>query len=445
MRVVIVGAGEVGSAIATTLADSHDVVVIDVDPDRVDTLTYGEDVLAIEGDGTDLSTLAEAGVEGADMVIASTDSDETNLAICGTVDTVSDAFTIARVQRIAYLETWDNAEGAFGVDFMVSTNLLTAHAIVQVIGIPTALDLDPFSGGLVEMAEFEIVADSPFADTTIAEADRFEGLTFAALIRDGSAILPSGEDALHWGDKVVVIGLPESVREFGRAVTPEATPEEARDVVIIGGSRTGELVASLLEDRGFTPRLIEQDPERAREIAEENPGTTVLEYDATDSEFLEREHVREADVAVSTLDSDARTLLAALLAKEVGVSRALAVVDEAQYVELFEAVGVDVAVNPRQVTAEEITRFTRKRRAENVAIVEPGTAEVLEFEVDADSVLANRQIREAVADLPEGVVIGAITRGDDFVTPRGETEIVPGDHVVLFVREEAVEQVAGSV
>ncbi|MFB6153487.1 MAG: Trk system potassium transporter TrkA [Halodesulfurarchaeum sp.] len=445
MRVVIVGAGEVGSAIATTLANSHDVVVVDVDPDRVDTLTYGEDVLAIEGDGTELSTLQEAEIDKADMMIASTDSDETNLAICGTVATVSDAFTIARVQKVTYLETWNNAEGAFGVDFMVSTNLLTAQAIVQLIGIPTAVDLDPFSGGLVEMAEFEVVADSPLADTTIAEADRFEGLTFAALIRDGRAILPGGEDTLQWGDKVVVIGDPESVREFGRTVTPEATGEATRDVVIIGGSRTGELVAGLLEDRGFSPRLIEHDPERAREIAEENPGTTVLEYDATDSAFLEREHVREADVVVSTLDSDARTLLAALLAKERGVSRALAVVDEAQYVDLFEAVGVDVAVNPRQVTAEEITRFTRERRAENVAIVEPGTAEVLEFEVDNDSILANREIREVVDDLPDGVVIGAITREDRFVTPRGETEIHPGDHVVLFVREDAVEQVAGSI
>ncbi|MFB6114317.1 MAG: Trk system potassium transporter TrkA [Halodesulfurarchaeum sp.] len=445
MRVLIVGAGEVGTSIAESLSDVHDVVVVDLDQERVDALTYNNDVLAIEGDGTELSVLREAGLLDADLLVASTDDDETNLAITATAATTADAFTIARVQKKTYLDTWQQSEGAFGVDFMVSTNLLTARVIVQVLGIPTARDVDRFSGGTVQVAEFDIPADSPLADTTVASADRFDNMTFAAIIRDGDAVIPSGDDQIQWGDTVVVIGLPESVQDFAEALSPDQRTDGPTDVVIIGGSATGELVAGLLEDRGYSPRLIELDHERAREIAEAHPGTTVLEHDVADLEFLDREHVRDADVAVVTLGSDARTLLVSLLVKQVGVDRAIAVVDDSQFVELFEAVGVDVAVNPREVTAEEITRFTRERRAENVAIIEPGTAEVLEFEVHDTSVLAGREISESVRDLPAGVVVGAITRGGEYIRPRGDTRVELGDHVVLFVREEAMKDVTSKV
>lgn len=445
MRILIVGAGEVGSSIATSLADTHEVVVIDLDSERVDELTYGEDVLAIQGDGTELDVLEEAGCAEADILIASTDADETNLAISGTAATVSEAFTIARVQKTAYFDTWQHSEGAFGVDFMVSTNLLAAQVIVQVIGIPTARNVEPFADGQVQVAEFEIPADSPIADRTIEEVDCIDGLTFAAILRDGEAIVPHGGDTIEWGDTVVVIGRPESVREFSGSLAPGGGAEGANEVVIIGGSATGELVADLLEERGFNPRIIEQDPKRARELAEAHPGSTVLQHDANDIEFLEREHVREADVAVATLDSDARTLLSALLAKQVGVGRTVALVDEAQYVDLFEAVGVDVAVNPRAVTAGEIARFTLERRAENVAIIASGTAEVLEFEVGSESVLAGASIEEGMRELPKGVVVGAITRNGEYVTPRGETVVEPGDHLILFVRAERLDEVASKV
>ena len=142
MHVIIVGAGDVGSSIARSLAGSHDVVVIDNDPEMVEALTYNVDVLALEGDGRSLSSLEEADVASADLLIASTDDDETNLVTCGTAKTISDAFTIARVRNADYLETWTRTEGAFGVDFMVSTNLLTANDIVRVIGLPAAVDVD---------------------------------------------------------------------------------------------------------------------------------------------------------------------------------------------------------------------------------------------------------------------------------------------------------------
>ncbi len=438
MRVIIVGAGQVGSSIADSLADSHEVVVIDVDADRVESLTYSTDVLAIEGDGASLDTLREADVAEADMVIASTDDDETNIVTCGTAKTLSDAFTIARVKNTKFLDTWHNSEGAMGVDFMVGTNLLTAQNIGRIVGLPAAHDVDTFAGGHVQMAEFEVPEGSPIDGQTVQEADRFDSLTFASVLRDEEVIIPTGATRIGAGDNVVVIGSQPSVRAFASEVAPHANG--VRDVLIVGGSDIGELTAALLEEQGLSPKLVERDPERARELAEKLPGTTVLESDATDAEFLEREHIDDVDIVVAALDSDEKNLLSSLLTKRLGAERAVAVVDDGEYVKLFETVGVDVGVNPREATAEEITRFTRERHAENVAIIESDLAEVIEIEVDDESVLSGRPIRESTDDLPEGVVLGAITREGTFVTPRGDTVVETGDSVVVFVDAAVLEE-----
>jgi trk system potassium uptake protein TrkA len=441
MRVVVVGAGEVGANIASGLADAHDVVVVDTDPERVEAITYRLDVLALEGDGTSLATLKEAGVEDADMLIASTDSDEANIVSCATAKTVSDAFTVARVRKTDYLTTWRGAEGAFSVDFMVCTDLLTAQTIVRIAGLPGAQDVDSFAGGRVRMAEFEVHEDSTLANQTVESADRFESLTFAAILRNGDVEIPRGDTVIEPGDKVVVIGSPDSCQLFAAELTPSNGLESSDDVYVVGGSEIGYQTARLLEARGVTPRLIERDPERARELAEELVGTVVLENDATDVSFLEREHLADADLVVAALSSDEKNLLVSLLAKRMGAKRTVAVVEDGSYVDVFETVGVDVAVNPREVTAEEITRFTREEHTQNVAIIESDRAEVLEIEVDDESSFVDRQIADATADLPRGVVIGAITRGDELITPRGDTVVRAGDHVVLFVETRVLEEV----
>jgi trk system potassium uptake protein TrkA len=291
------------------------------------------------------------------------------------------------------------------------------------------------------MAEFEIPTGSPVTNQTVAEADRFEELTFAAILRDDDLEIARGESVLHERDRVVVIGNPRAVRGFATTIAPEEPPGTAEEVVVVGGSEIGYHVARLLGDRGFKPRLIERDAERARQLAEDLPNAVVMENDATDIDFLEREHVGDADFVVAALDSDEKNLLVSLLARRLGVDRTVAVIDASEYVELFETVGVDVGINPREVVAEEITRFTRDGGAENVAIIESDRAEVLEVEVDGESVLAGRPIHEAVSDLPAGVVIGAITRGDRFITPRGDTVIEPDDHVVVFLDACVVDEV----
>jgi trk system potassium uptake protein TrkA len=291
------------------------------------------------------------------------------------------------------------------------------------------------------MAEFNVGSGSPIANQTVSAADNYDSLTFAAIVRGDEMHIPSGDTGIEPEDRLVVIGTPRSVQAFAGDVSPDEPTGDTGEVVIIGGSTIGYHVARLLEERGVSPRVIEQDSERARWLAEKLPGTMVLETDATDIEFLEREHIGEADVVVAALDSDEKNLLASLLAKRVGTERTVAVIDQSEYVGLFEAVGIDVGVNPREVVAEEITRFTRAGGAENVALVESGRAEVLEVEVDDASVLANRPIKESVPELPEGVVIGAITRDGEYVVPRGETVVQVGDHVVVFLDAAHSEEV----
>jgi trk system potassium uptake protein TrkA len=291
------------------------------------------------------------------------------------------------------------------------------------------------------MAEFDVGSGSPIANQTVSAADNYDSLTFAAIVRDEEMRIPSGDTVIESGDRIVVIGTPRSVQAFASDVSSSYSAGDTGEVVIIGGSSIGYHVARLLEKRGVSPRIIERDHERARWLAEELPGTMVLETDATDIEFLEREHIGDADVVVAALDSDEKNLLASLLAKRVGTDRSVAVIDQSEYVDLFEAVGIDVGVNPREVVAEEITRFTRAGGAENVALVESGRAEVLEVEVDDASVLANKAIKDSVPNLPEGVVIGAITRRGEYIVPRGETVVHVGDHVVVFLDSAHADEV----
>ena len=443
MHVVVIGAGEVGTSIASSLASDHEVVVIDADPDRAEQLKYELDVLTIAGDGTASAIQSAAEVGRADMVIACTDDDQTNLVACGTAKTLGDGFTIARVKSTEFLRTWEGSEGAFGVDFMVCTDLQTAENIVRVIGLPAAVDVDPFAGGLVQMAEFEIAEGSPVAEQTVSEADRFESLTFVGLFRNGEMIIPRGDTEIEAGDRAVVIGSPESVQSFATDVAPEMTPGRAEEIVVVGGTEIGYQTARLLGEREFRPRLIERDADRARWLAENLPNAVVMEHDATDTEFLKREHVDDADILVTALRSDEKNLLVSVLAKRLGVDRVIAVVDSPDYVTVFEEIGIDIAINPRTVTAEEITRFTYESVAENIAVLENDQAEVLELELTEGCALVGRPISEIVADTKARFVIGAITRNRELVTPRGETVLHPGDHVILLVESDSVSEITG--
>ena len=442
MQVVIVGAGEVGTSVAANLAPDHDVIVVERNEQRAEHLQYELDVLTLTGDGTSLSTLETADIAESDLFLACTDDDRANLVACGAVKTAADPFSIARVRSVDYLRTWQHTGDAFGVDFMVCSVLLTAENIVRIVGLPSAIDIDMFAGGRVNVAEFEISGSSPVSGQTVAEADRFDSLTFAGLFRNDDLLLPAGDTRIRPDDRAVVIGSPESVQSFALDIGTGDAPEPADDITVVGGSEIGYHTARLLEERSLAATLVVGEGARARELAEKLPETTVMNHDPTDTDFLERERIDEADMLVAARGTDEQNLLVAVLAKRLGVDRVLAVVENPEYITLFEEIGIDVAINPQSATAEEITRFSFDNTAKNLAVLGDDQANVLELELGPESSLVGRSIRELDTDISGTFVIGAVVRSLSLLTPRGDTELHPGDHIVVFAEPGVATRIA---
>lgn len=438
MRIIIIGAGRVGQTLIDNLQEENDLILVDTDNDRLDELAYEYEVLTINGDGTKLEVLEKAGIDRADMVIASTGDERTNIVACGTAKTTTDVFTIARVKRRSLLNTWQQTEKAYNVDFMVCSDLLAAEAIFRVAGVPRALDTDTFGSGLIRMAEFEISEDIPLAGSTIETIDDTDRITYAGIIRDGNVIVPDGQTTIAPGDRIIVIGSPEQIRKVAEMVAGRKS-KSLREVAIIGGSEVGFQAARVFQQHGYKTRLVERDRTKAREIAEILPKVTVLHHDATDIDFLEREHIHQADIVVTALNRDERNLLVGLVSGQLGASRTVSLVHQPKYGRLFETVGIDAAVSAREETAEEITRFTRRSGTEKVALIEEG-AEIIELRVGPESGLLDRSIAEADKQLSPPLVIGGVVRDGQFITPRGDVEIEIGDHVVIFARSEDVNE-----
>ncbi|EMA46721.1 Trk system potassium transporter TrkA [Halococcus saccharolyticus] len=440
MRVVVVGAGDVGTHIVEDLADAHDLAVVDTDPDRIEALGSSHDIDTVEGDGRSLDTLEAAAIRDADVVIASTDDDAVNVMVCGAAANVTDAFTIARVKSGDLFDTWQEFDDAFGVDRMLCVDRLTAAALVRTVALPGALATSTFVDEQVVMAEFEIDDGDEITNQRVEDADRFPALTFAGVLRDDAVLVPSGETVIEPGDRVVVIGSPSSVRRFATTLSPTGALEPDDDVIVIGGDEVGCRTAELFAENEYTPRLVEHDSERAAELENRLSDVSIEEGEATSAAFLREVGVGNAELVVSTLD-DETNYLVSLLARRIGAEHTASVVGEREFVDLFEAAGVDVTVQPHSVVAGEITRATRGYTDE-AAILERDSAEVLEITVERESALAGEAIEDVAHDLPDGFVIGAIVRDGSLTTPRGGTVVQVGDHVVVFADTDALDEIA---
>ncbi len=444
MRCVVIGIGQVGVHVARSLAESHEVIVVDSDEERLNKRRNELDVMVVEGDGAVVSTLRRAEVQGADMVVACTADDKTNIVSCGMSKILGDAFTIARVNRTDYLESWREGRNPLGVDFMVGANYLAARTITQHIGLPSARQVEFFAAGHIQLAEFDVPEDSPVDGKTIRELDEsgpFGDLNYMAVFSEGTFEFPRGDTAVRTGDQLLVAGSVDTVHRFSHYLVSRDELTSVERVSILGAGEIGFLVAETLEASEYSVQLIEADPERAREVAEALPDTLVLNHDATDGDFLLEERIDQSDVVIAALDSDEKNLLVSIYAKKLGARRAFSVVEKNDYVHLFEDVGIDVAVNPRLLTAEEISRYTRGTDTQKIAILESEEVEVLEILIDDQSPLVGTTIKEAAEGLPREVVFGPIMREDRMISPRGSTSIKAGDHVLILAHIDQVETV----
>ena len=438
MKILVIGAGQVGTTIIEALHDEHSITVIDTDPTKLGALSYRYDVLTLEGNGASRRVLQEAGIDGADLVIACTSRDEVNIVAGILAERLAPgARTIVRTQNVEYLEVW--RERQLDVDFVVSSELETANAIARIVGIPAARQTDVFAEGQVLMVEFDVpigaetdeIVGQPLRSAVIPADSKV-----ASIIRGDRMIVPRGEESIQAGDRVIIIGSPEAARAWSAILSHGKA--RADDVVIFGAGDTGVAVARVLLEEGARVRIVEANAERARWVAEELPGARVFNATSADAEFIERERIGRAQAAILALPSDEKNLYAATLMKLHGVSLTVAVVTEPASVPILERAGVDIVVNPRMVTAEEIVRFAHDPRIRQMAMIEGDRFEILDITVREDSDLLGKPFR----DLPmTGSLIGAIVRGETAIFPHGDDMLLAGDRAIIFAEADRVHQV----
>jgi trk system potassium uptake protein TrkA len=438
MKIFVIGAGQVGSTIVEALHDEHELTVVDLDPTRISAISYRFDVAAFEGNGASRRMLQEAGIAESDLVIACTSYDEPNIIAAMVAKRLApNARTIVRTTNVEYLELW--RERQLDVDFVVSSELEAAHAVTRTIGVPAARQTDVFAEGQVQISEFDVEqgASTDVVGLPLREARIPGDSKVASIIRGGSLILPVGTESIQPGDRIVVIGSPEAARTWSGLMTPGGA-RNVRDVVIYGAGRAGLAVARMLIGQHIGVRLIEPQHERARMVAEELPEARVYEATGIDPDFVERERIGGAEAAVFAMREDAKNLYAATLARLHGIGFTIAIVHEPMSGVVFELAGVDVAVNPRLLTAEEIVRFAHDPRTQQVAMLEGDRYEILDITCRAESPLVGKRFR----DLPvTGALIGAIVRDGKAIFPHGDDVLMAGDRAILFTESKRVAEV----
>jgi len=432
VKVFLIGAGQVGFAIVDALHQDHELTVLDTEAARLAALTERYDVATFEGDGTSRRDLAAAGVQDADLVIACTSRDEVNL-VAGMFARreAKRGTTVIRTSNVEYVELW--RAGQLDVDFVVCSELETAHAISRIIGVPAARQTDVFAEGQVQIVEFDVADDasSDVINVPLRDAKVPKDSKVAAIIRGEDTLLPRGDQAVLPGDRIVVIGPPQAAQAWSALLAPgDAT---VKDVVIYGAGRVGSAIARVLLDQGISVRLIESSIERARVVAEMLPAARVYNATGIDPDFLDRERIGQAHAAIFAMRDDAKNLYAASLAEVHGVGFTIGIAHEPVSVIAFEHAGIDVSVNPRAVTAEEIIRFAHDPRTKQVALLEGTRYEVLDVTTRDKSEYVGKTFKEMPI---RGALIGAIVRDGRAIFPHGDDVLEAGDRVIIFTKTE---------
>jgi trk system potassium uptake protein TrkA len=447
MRVVICGAGQVGYGIAERLAaEQHDVSVIDTQPQLVQAVRDTLDVRAIVGNGAHPDVLAEAGVEGADMIVAVTLNDEVNMIACQVAHSLFSVPTkIARIRSRAYREAhWSNlfSNENLPIDVIISPEVEVGEMVVRRLELPGAVDIVRFADDKVVVVGVECKQDCPVVDTPLDQlSELFPDLdaVVVGIFRNGVHHVPHSEDFMLAGDLVYVVANADHIRRTLSVFGHEE--QEATRVVIAGGGNIGFYVASALERRKARTnvKVIEPSRERAAAIADQLRSTIVLNGSALNREILREADIEETDTLVAVTNDDKINLLACVMAKRLGAKRTLTLVNDPSFGGLTSRLDIDAVVNPRAVTVSRVLQHVRRGRVRAVYSIGNGEAEVLEAEALETSPLVGRPLRDL--DLPDGIRIGAIYRGGKVLMPKGGLVVQAKDRVILYAAAERVRAV----
>ncbi len=442
MKIVILGAGQVGASVAESLvSEQNDITVVDIEPARLRVLQDRLDLRTVNGSASHPSVLIEAGIEDADLLIAVTQSDETNLVACKLANQL---FNVPR--RIARVRATDflNDEKVLGpdgfqVDLSICPEQVLTDYIVKLVEFPEALQVLDFADGKVSLVAMRAYKGGPLVGHPIRDLGRHIpniDTRVVAIFRGDTPVAPEGDTVVEAGDEVFCLAPSRDIRGVMRELRRMDRP--VKRVMIAGGGNIGQRLARALA-ADYSVRVIDHNKRRCEALAAKLERVLVLNGDATDEELLEQENIAEMDLFVAVTNDDENNIMGSLLAKRMGARRVVALINRRSYVDLVQGAQIDVAISPAQATIGKLLAHVRRGDIVAVHSLRRGAAEALEAVVHGDREsckVTGRRIEEI--ELPPGTTIGAIVRGDEVLMAHHDTQIIAEDHVIVFVTDKKI-------
>jgi len=440
MKIIILGAGQVGGTVAESLvSEQNDITVVDTDPARLRALQDRLDLRTVTGSAAHPSVLTEAGIEDADLLIAVTQSDETNLVAC---KLAARMFNVPRrIARIRATDLLDDPRvlgpDGFDVDLSICPEQVLTDYIVKLVEFPEALQVLDFAGGKVSLVAVRAYQGGPMVGRPVKEIrnhiPNIDTRIVAMFRRDG-AVLPDGDTVIEDGDEVFCLAASDNIRQVMKELS--RMDQAVKRVMIAGGGNIGMRLARALEN-AYSVRVIEHNKRRCEGLAAKLNRALVLNGDATDEELLEQENIAQMDLFVAVTNDDENNIMSCLLAKRMGARRVVALINRRSYVDLLQSGQIDIAISPAQATIGKLLAHVRRGDVVAVHSLRRGAAEALEAVVhgDRDSCrVTGRRVDEI--ELPAGATIGAVVRGSQVLMAHHDTRIEAEDHVIVFVTDK---------
>ena len=434
MKIIVFGANDIGSMIASEFYTDNDITVIDDEHNKNDIFNK-LDVGFIAGNGSNIEVLKQADIKNADVFIACTQSDELNIVACLTAKRISTVKTMCFVRKEEYKSSLGIAKDAeyncdFYIDNIIWPEELMMQEIFRIITVAKALDVENFADGRARLLEYKIAKNSILVNCMVKNCEFPKDTLIVGITRDGELFIPNGETVLHENDKVIFMGLSNSLDILAGKFFHEK--EFVKNVAIIGGGSVGLKLAKNLEALKLKLKIIEKDESRCEYLAQELGNALIIHGDGTDLELLNEEDISSSDVAVSVTNNDEKNLLCSLLLKHMGTKRVISRVSKNTNAALFERVGIDIAISSKAAALNEIKNNIKDTNIGILATVEQGRGEVLVIE------LSDNYETKKIMDLklPAKAIVGVIQRRKRIIIPNGATQVMSGDNLIIFTTSE---------
>lgn len=443
MKIVVIGAGKVGSTLASQLVkEGHEVLVVDTNEERLAILQNRIDIMTLCGNGASKEYLQEAEVEKSDLVIAATSADEVNILSCFIARQIGATKTIARVRNPEYRNQLELMKEELGLSMIVNPELSAANEISRIFRFPSANDVETFCRGHVELVDYTIGKDCPLCDMALKDIyGKYKIKVLICAVRRGEDItIPKGDFVLKEGDKINITASPKNIHDFFEAIGSFKRP--VKSVMIVGGSMIAYYLASQLIDMRIDVKIVEENPKRCDELSELLPKASIVCGDATESDLLLEEGIMDFDGFVALTGLDEMNIIYGMYARTKKVEKVITKVHHLSFPEVVELSGIESVVSPKLITAESISSYVRaiqnsysKNKVESLRRIVDNRIEALEFIVREDEDYVGVPLK----DLPikEGILVAAIVRKGQTIIPNGFDQIQKGDSVVVITTEMA--------